>query len=97
MKRFNTFLSLANKIALVAIFTLVFGLTFSTASNTVFAGDKVTICHATDSATNPYVKETISVAAAYNSHILKEHTGPVWSAELPVDTRWGDIVPSFKY
>jgi hypothetical protein len=59
--------------------------------------EKVTICHRTDSVTNPYVQ--ISV----DSHALKghdKHTGPVATSQSVAqglkdnDEKWGDIIPN---
>jgi hypothetical protein len=44
--------------------------------------NKVTLCHATSSDTNPYVKITVAAASAYNGH-YKSHDA--------------DIIPSFEY
>ncbi|WP_104524334.1 hypothetical protein [Blastococcus atacamensis] len=48
--------------------------------------DKVTICHATGSATNPYVVITPSAAGVYNGHYLQHD-----------DLGQGDIIPEFTY
>lgn len=48
--------------------------------------DKVTICHATGSATNPYVVITPSAAGVYNGH-YRQHD----------DLGQGDIIPEFTY
>ena len=45
--------------------------------------EKVTLCHATGSATNPFVKITIAAAAAVNGHIDHQHGE--------------DIIPPFEY
>jgi ABC-type sugar transport system substrate-binding protein len=50
------------------------------------AADKVTICHATGSATNPYVVITPSAAGVYNGH-YRQHD----------DLGQGDIIPTFTY
>lgn len=47
------------------------------------AGGKVTLCHATASATNPYVLIDVSVAGAYNAHI-RHHDGR-------------DVIPPFTW
>lgn len=47
------------------------------------AGGKVSICHATSSATNPYVLIDVSVAGAYNAHI-RHHDGH-------------DVIPPFTW
>jgi len=48
--------------------------------------DKVTICHATGSATNPYVVITPSAAGVYSGH-YRQHD----------DLGQGDIIPQFTY
>jgi LPXTG-motif cell wall-anchored protein len=57
--------------------------------------NKVTICHRTDSYTNPYVRETVDVSAVdgagANDH--SHHTGPIFSPGIPKRTKWGDIIP----
>jgi len=57
---------------------------------------KVTICHRTDSETNPYVQITISNAAAFNGHFRK-HKGDVWFPGHPKEPKWGDIIPPTSY
>jgi len=64
------------------------------------AGANVTICHRTNSDTNPYVQITVDEAAVDglgggNDH-LGAHTGPVWDPTLKADhIKWGDIIPPF--
>jgi hypothetical protein len=68
---------------------------------TQVAEDKVTICHRTNSATNPYVRITVDKSAAdgegNNDH--SHHTGPVATSTLVAQTfkdnhiKWGDIIP----
>lgn len=64
---------------------------------------KVTICHRTDSVTNPYVRETVSSSSVDGNsgndngkgdHLL-EHTGPVFQKGFTHNDTWGDIIPSF--
>src|SRR5215468_2094575 len=53
---------------------------------------KVTLCHATDSHSNPYVRITVDVAAVlHNGH--DGHNGPVFYPAIPKHTKWGDIIP----
>jgi LPXTG-motif cell wall-anchored protein len=57
--------------------------------------DKVTICHATNSDSNPYVSETVAYSSVdgegHNDH--SHHTGPVWTAGMKHHATWGDIIP----
>ena len=54
---------------------------------------KVTICHATNSETNPYNKITVSVSAVTDGG-HRNHTGPVWyPGAKDAGVRWGDIIP----
>ena len=57
---------------------------------------KVTICHATSSVKNPYVKDSVNensiVTPSGTPTGHGEHTGPVYPGR-----RWGDIIPPFPY
>ena len=58
--------------------------------------DTITICHASDSDTNPYNLEHPSRTADAGGHA--GHTGPVWHLGLKSDgIAWGDIIPPFDY
>jgi uncharacterized repeat protein (TIGR01451 family) len=60
------------------------------------SNDKQTICHATDSNTNPYVVITPDKNGDVDGHA--GHTGPVWNPSLKADhIKWGDIIPPFDY
>lgn len=58
---------------------------------------KVTICHATDSAVNPYVSQSVNISAVdgagNNDHA--HHNGPVFDANIhdQQNRGWGDIIP----
>src|SRR6478736_7203266 len=57
---------------------------------------KVTLCHATDSRTNPYVAITVDYhAVVQGGH--GGHDGPRFSPDLAAGTKWGDIIPSFDF
>jgi hypothetical protein len=59
-------------------------------------GGKVTICHATNSDTHPYVVHTPNKDGHVSGH--GKHTGPIWSAGLKdAHVAWGDIIPPFDY
>jgi LPXTG-motif cell wall-anchored protein len=57
---------------------------------------QVTLCHATDSYSNPYVSVTVDVASVqFEGH--DGHNGPVFYADIPKHEQWGDIIPPFDY
>jgi len=61
-------------------------------------GHKQTICHRTNSDTNPYIRETVDVASILKKSGHDSHTGPVWNSTLkPSHIKWGDIIPAFTY
>jgi hypothetical protein len=55
---------------------------------------KVTICHAADSQTNPYITNQPNKSADVGGH--DGHTGPIWYPGI-ADHGWGDIIPPFNY
>lgn len=64
----------------------------------------VTICHRTDSNTNPYVVITVDADAADGALADKgggdhtKHTGPVWNDTLKAShMKWGDIIPAYTF
>ena len=72
----------------------VCGLVLISSASSDQADHKVTLCHATDSATNPYASVTVD----YHS-VLGEghgsHDGPVFDPFT--QGKWGDIIPSFDF
>lgn len=59
-------------------------------------GAKVTICHRTNSTTNPYRLITVdeaSVDGLGNGDHFASHTGPVWDPSQRNGGDWGDIIP----
>ena len=57
---------------------------------------RVTICHRTNSDTNPYVQITVDYAAVdgVGGSDHSRHTGPVWNPTLKDQhVKWGDIIP----
>jgi hypothetical protein len=81
--------------ALVAS-SLAFGAT--SASGAPISVDKVTICHRTNSDSNPYVSITPDVSGVLNGH-AKKHDDPfIWGPTLKANhQKWGDIIPDFYY
>ena len=67
------------------------------ASKTPEGEHKVTICHATDSRTNPYVIITVDVASILGTRGHDGHDGPVFHAGLAKHEKWGDVIPAFDY
>jgi hypothetical protein len=53
---------------------------------------QITLCHATDSYTNPYVVITVDVASVrFAGH--EGHDGPIFFPAIAKHTKWGDIIP----
>lgn len=52
---------------------------------------KVTICHRTNSRTNPYNQIEVAKSAAINGHA--GHTGPIFGPDVE---NWGDIIPPIE-
>jgi hypothetical protein len=57
---------------------------------------KVTLCHATQSTSNPYAQVTVDVAAVLNGG-HGDHTGPLFDPSLGKQGNWGDIIPPFDF
>jgi hypothetical protein len=102
----KTFLSLTAAAGL-ATTALVATLPFASVVTAENSPD-VTICHRTNSVTNPYDTETVDESSVdgnsgndngYGDH-LAEHTGPVFDFNNPPPPphngdQWGDIIPPF--
>lgn len=60
---------------------------------------EVTICHGTNSDTNPYQPETpsaVGVGTNSGNGDHGTHTGPIWNSTLKANQiAWGDIIPPF--
>lgn len=68
---------------------------FAKNSNSGHQG-KVTICHRTNSSSNPYNQQTVNVSAVDGEgggDHYTNHRGPVWSPSLAQGVKWGDIIP----
>lgn len=81
----------------VAIIVALVVLPFGKADAT--PGEKVTICHATNSQTNPYTANTVdssSIDEEKNQYLNGhgDHLGPVWYDGIAAHA-WGDIIPPF--
>jgi LPXTG-motif cell wall-anchored protein len=57
--------------------------------------EKVEICHATSSYQNPYVINEPNANGDVSGHA--DHTGPIFTPDIPKGTQWGDIIPPFSY
>lgn len=91
----------------ISTFVVAFALTLPVGSmmlqDSAFAtkSDKITICHATNSHTNPYVVNTVnssSITELNNPHNKNghgTHDGAIWYAGI-ADHSWGDIIPAFE-
>jgi hypothetical protein len=55
-------------------------------------GHPISICHRTDSETNPYVAQTVDASSTqFAGH--EGHTGGLWFSGHPKKPKWGDIIP----
>ncbi len=82
----------------ISIIFLVLGLFWIILPNLqVSADENITLCHATDSHSNPYTQNSVdadSIINLPNGHHY--HNGGVWYEGI-ADHSWGDIIPSFSY
>lgn len=59
---------------------------------------KITICHRTNSNTNPYVEITPAKSSIQKLNGHDTHEGPVWNSTLKSQKiKWGDIIPPFQF
>lgn len=59
---------------------------------------KITICHRTNSNTNPYVEITPAKTSIFKNQGHDSHEGPVWDSTLKDrKIKWGDIIPPFQF
>lgn len=71
---------------------------FATATNE----DNITLCHRTDSVSNPYDTDTVDTNST-DAHGHGDHTGSVATSEAVAQAikdshnKWGDIVPPYDY
>jgi len=78
-------------VALIAA-SAVSGMPIGAVGHRSTGGDRVTICHRTDSETNPYVRVTVTASSTdVDGH--EDHTGSVWFNGHPKEPKWGDIIP----
>lgn len=73
--------------------------TLGAAASVLAASQKVTICHATNSESNPYIEISVSVASSgylHGGHA--DHTGVIWYPGAKGDgVSWGDIIPAYDH
>ena len=85
-------------IALGALSMVLAGLGVSSAGATEPNPDHlVTLCHRTDSYSNPYEEFTVDVGSVLGEDGHDSHNGPVFYPEIPKHTEWGDIIPAFDF
>jgi hypothetical protein len=84
--------------AATAVLVLAAGLVIPLAANATQPDPehKVTLCHATQSASNPYSLVTVDVAAVLDGG-HGDHTGPIFDPSVPKQDGWGDIIPAFDF
>jgi len=102
-KRFRNFIIALGFSAAIAVSASPVAMAESHQNTDTDTDHKVTLCHATDSNTNPYVTITVDTNAAGGGNNdgvggHASHTGPIWNATLKDQhIKWGDIIPSFDF
>jgi hypothetical protein len=82
-------------IVLGAIVT-VLGLATTAGATKPNPAHKITLCHRTDSYSNPYVVITVDIASVkFEGH--NGHDGPGFFPGIPKHEKWGDIIPPFDF
>lgn len=88
----------------LSLFTAFAGMAVLTTTASATSGStNITVCHATNSDTNPYEVNSPSMSSIKDANGIVSnghgtHLGPVWTATLKKDkVDWGDIIPSFSY
>lgn len=76
-----------------AIFVTAFSMVFSVFTPVSAGNDKIKICHASSSHSNPYQKNEPDKNGTVDGH--SGHNGPIWYSGITQN--WGDIIPSFTY
>lgn len=56
---------------------------------------QITLCHRSDSYTNPYQEITVDVASVLNAEGHDDHDGRIFFPDIPKHEKWGDIIPPF--
>ena len=80
---------------MVLVASAIWGMGIASSASGDQKEHKVTLCHSTDSYTNPYSLVTVD----FNSVMLGghgSHTGPVFDPAVQGGT-WGDIIPAFDF
>lgn len=86
-------------IAMVSAVVIANGV-LATTSSYATKSDKVVICHATNSHSNPYTRNNVNTSSVdeKNNKFLNghgDHEGGVWYKGI-ADHSWGDIIPPFE-
>jgi hypothetical protein len=98
-------------ISLIATIAVVGGMLLTAAPASAVPSDphKVTLCHATNSATNPYVEITVDIASAgadagkpkggHADHAEPDVPASLTEAQTLKDagTKWGDVIPAYDF